>query len=135
MVRRFSVGDSAAAVALAGALAVILWSAGSDILRAGSAPWGWITTAAIGSFFLVGPLGWMARDRLKADRRKLLRVVGAGVGLVLLAGLVLSPAGSGGVADGVFLGGVVGTALLALVEAAVVPKRLRVLLDGESGAS
>ena len=92
-------------------------------------PWGVAAGWAAATAVVLGPIAWLARDRVPPDRRETLRYV-AGGGAILLASLLLGvslafepalfPYGPG------FLVGVVlGWILVLLAERTVVPERLR----------
>lgn len=125
---------SSRTLVLLGLAIPVLLSAGR-IVRHGSIPWGWIGVATTGTFVLVGPVTWLARDRLSSDRRTLLGRVGFGVGFLLLALLVLSPVSSTPVADAVVLGVVAGVTLVVLLEETVLPDRLRGLSTDGPGTT
>ncbi|MGM0448235.1 MAG: hypothetical protein ACQERM_08295 [Methanobacteriota archaeon] len=86
---------------------------------------GWAAATAVA----LGPFAWLARDRLSPDRYETLTYVAVGVavlaivvglGVALAFGVPYYPYGPG------FLAGVaLGTAVVAVAERAVVPKRLR----------
>jgi len=121
-------------LALLGFAIPALLSAGR-IVQHGSIPREWIGAATTGTFVLVGPVTWLARDRLSGDRRTLLGRVGFGVGFLLLALFVLSPASSTPVADAVVLGVVTGVVLAVLLEVTVLPDRLRGLSTDDPGTT
>ena len=92
-------------------------------------PWGlaagWAAATAVG----LGPVAWLARDRLSPDRYETLTYVAFGAAILAISvglGVALAfevpylPYGPG------FLAGVAsGTAVVAVAERAVVPERLR----------
>ncbi|RLM71211.1 hypothetical protein DVK05_02295 [Halorubrum sp. Atlit-8R] len=110
-------------LAALGALAAI------QFLGADPRPWGlaagWAAATAVG----LGPVAWLARDRLSPERYETLTYVAfgaailaipVGLGVALAFGVPYYPYGPG------FLAGVaVGTAVVAVAERTVVPERLR----------
>ncbi|MWV65123.1 hypothetical protein GRS48_09865 [Halorubrum sp. JWXQ-INN 858] len=93
------------------------------------APWVGVALVALVTGLLCGPVAWLARDRLPADRRGLLLAGFAGAVLLgfplaLGAALVLEvPVRLAG--DVLILGTFVGGVGVVLAEATVVPARLR----------
>ncbi|MEZ3168178.1 hypothetical protein ABNG02_12675 [Halorubrum ejinorense] len=102
--------------------------AAMEFLGANPRPWGlaagWAAATAVG----LGPIAWLARDRLSPDRYETLTYVAfgaavlaisAGLGAALAFGVPYYPYGPG------FLAGVAfGTAVVVVAERAVVPDRL-----------
>ena len=110
-------------------LAAVSALAAMEFLGADPRPWGlaagWAAATAVG----LGPVAWLARDRLSPDRYETLTYVAfgaavlaisAGLGAALAFGVPYYPYGPG------FLAGVAfGTAVVVVAERAVVPERLR----------
>ncbi|AHG01158.1 hypothetical protein HALLA_18340 [Halostagnicola larsenii XH-48] len=106
---------------------LILQSAG-DLLEHGSSAWVWVSGYALGSFLLVGPVIWIARDRIPASRRQTLLypVLGAVCLCFFLAlGVELALGGVFFFFDAGIAGSIAGFALAYLLERTVVPERLR----------
>ena len=105
-----------------------LLSAGSLVV-ADSPPWGVAAVAAAVTAVLAGPVAWLVRDRLPAERRTTLgRVVVAvaSLGLTVSFGVALAFEVSFlSVTDAVTVGVVCGGAVALLVERTVVPERYR----------
>jgi len=103
--------------------------AATQFLGAEPRPWrlavGWAAATAVA----LGPVAWLCRERLSPDRYETLTyaafgaavlAISVGLGLVLAFEVPYSPYGPG------FLAGVaVGTAVVSVVERAVLPERLR----------
>ena len=92
-------------------------------------PWGVAAAWAACTALLVGPVAWLARDRLPPDRYETLAYVAAGaailgasvwLGVSLAFAPSLFPYGPGFVAGVAF-----GTLLVLLAERTVVPERMR----------
>ncbi|PSQ55085.1 hypothetical protein BRD22_10440 [Halobacteriales archaeon SW_8_68_21] len=105
-----------------------LLSAGSLVV-ADSPPWGVAAVAAAVTAVLAGPVAWLVRDRLPAERRTTLGrvvVVVASLGLTVSFGVALAFEVSFlSVTDAVTVGVVCGGAVALLVERTVVPERYR----------
>jgi len=100
-----------------------------QFLGAEPRPWGlaagWAAATTVG----LGPIAWLARDRLPPDRYETLTYVvfsaailaiSVGLGVALAFGVPYYPYGPG------FLAGVaLGTAVVAVVERTVIPERMR----------
>ncbi|WP_280588325.1 hypothetical protein [Halorubrum sp. Boch-26] len=92
-------------------------------------PWGLAAGWAGATAVALGPIAWLARDRLPPDRLETLTYVAfgaavlaiaVGLGVALAFGVPYYPYGPG------FLAGVAfGTAVVAAAERAIVPERLR----------
>ena len=92
-------------------------------------PWGLAAGWAAATAVALGPIAWLARDRLSSDSYETLTYVAFGVavlaivvglGAAIAFGVPYYPYGPG------FLAGVAfGTAVVAVAERAVVPERLR----------
>jgi hypothetical protein len=92
-------------------------------------PWGLAVGWAAATVIAIGPVAWLARDRLSPDRYETLTYVAFGAAILAISvglGAVLAfeipylPYGPG------FLAGVAfGTAVVSVAERAVVPERLR----------
>ncbi|KDE59926.1 hypothetical protein EL22_15210 [Halostagnicola sp. A56] len=109
-------------------LAFLVLSSASDLLAHGSSAWLWVVGYAFGSFLLVGPVVWIARDRISASRREaLLYPVFGAVFLcfVLAFGVELALGGALFFFDAGTVGSIAGLALAYLLERTVVPERLR----------
>ena len=91
-------------------------------------PWGWVAASAVGTAILVGPIMWIARDRLPMERRVHLGYVVGGIVLLcvpILLGFGLISGNLLLVMDVGALGGIIGFAVALLVEKTVVPERLQ----------
>jgi len=106
-----------------------LLSAGSLVV-ADSPPWGVAAVAAAVTAVLAGPVAWLVRDRLPAERRttlgRVVVVAVASLGLTVSFGVALAFEVSFlSVTDAVIVGVVCGGAVALLVERTVVPERYR----------
>ncbi|SDE94183.1 hypothetical protein SAMN04488067_101166 [Halorubrum xinjiangense] len=100
-----------------------------QFLGAEPRPWGLAGGWAAATAIALGPIAWLARDRLSPDRYETLTYVAfgaailsiaVGLGAALAFGVPYYPYGPG------FLAGVaLGTAVVSVAERAVVPERLR----------
>lgn len=109
-------------------LAFLVLSSAADLLAHGSSAWLWVAGYALGSFLLVGPVVWVARDRIPASRREnlLYPVFGAVFLCFFLAlGVELALGGVLFFFDAGIAGSIAGFALAYLLERTVVPERLR----------
>ncbi|TKX80186.1 hypothetical protein [Halorubrum sp. SD626R] len=110
-------------------LAALVALAAVQFLGADPRPWGLAAGWAAATAVALGPVAWLARDRLPPDRLETLTYVAFGAAVLAISvglGVVLAfeapylPYGPG------FLAGVtLGTAVVAVAERAVVPERLR----------
>ena len=101
----------------------------AQFVAADPQPWGVAAGWAAATAVVLGPIAWVARDRVPPDRREALGYVAAGAGILVASvwlGVALAfaprlfPYGPG------FLVGVVlGWILVCLAERTVVPERLR----------
>jgi len=123
---------SRATLGLFAGFGVVAWSSAGGLVAADGISWRWIAGATVATFVLVGPLSWLARDRLATARRKLLGVGAAALGFLLLIGLSLSGPAHSAVVDAIVLGAVAGGSLAAAVELVALPDRLCGLPSGGS---
>ncbi|WP_049912210.1 hypothetical protein [Halorubrum kocurii] len=110
-------------------LAALCALAAVQFLGADPRPWGLAAGWAAATAVALGPIAWLARDRLSSDRYETLTYVAfgaavlaiaVGLGVALAFGVPYYPYGPG------FLAGVAfGTAVVSVAERAVVPERLR----------
>ena len=110
-------------------LAALCALAAIEFLGADPRPWGLAAGWAAATAFGLGPVAWLARDRLSPKRYETLTYVAfgaailaisVGLGVALAFGVPYYPYGPA------FLAGVaVGTAVVSVAERAVVPERLR----------
>ena len=110
-------------------LAALCALAAVEFLGTDPRPWGLAAGWAAATAFGLGPIAWLARDRLSPDRYETLTYVAfgaailaisVGLGVALAFGVPYYPYGPG------FLAGVAfGTAVVAVAERALVPERLR----------
>ena len=111
------------------AVGLVCASAAVQFYGAEPRPWGVAAAWAGATAVALGPLAWLARDRLPPDRYETLTYVAVGAAvLTIVVGLGVAlafevpyyPYGSG------FLAGVAfGTAVVAVAEWTVLPKRFR----------
>lgn len=115
-------------VVLFACLAFLVLLNAADLRSHDSSAWLWAAGYALGSFLLVGPVVWTARDRIPASRRETLLypVLGAIFLCFFLAlGVELALGGAFFFFDAGIVGGIAGFALAYLLERTVVPERLR----------
>ncbi|MYL66439.1 hypothetical protein [Halorubrum distributum] len=111
------------------AVALVCAFGAAQFYGADPRPWGAATGWTVVTALLVGPLAWLARDRLPPDRYETLAYVTAGAAMLAAIGWLgvslafaprLFPYGPG------FAAGVAsGTLLVLLAERTVVPERMR----------
>ena len=100
---------------------------GVRLIEYGTSAWRWVPVYAVVGFVLVGPLAWLIRDRVPPARRETLTYVVAGVAFlafVVLFGIWLAFEVALPYFDAVVVGGIVGTAVVMVLERTVVPERL-----------
>lgn len=112
------------------AFAVVIGLLSANRIAAGETiPWTSIAVVTLGTFTLVGPAAWIARDRLPESRRERLGLVAAGavlLGLPVAIGLVLVFEIPVVVSfDAAVVGIVAGTLLAWIGEWTIVPERMR----------
>ncbi|TKX85652.1 hypothetical protein EXE43_12485 [Halorubrum sp. SS5] len=110
-------------------LAALCALAAIQFLGADPRPWGLAAGWAAATAFGLGPVAWLARDRLSPERYETLTyvafgaailAVSVGLGVALAFGVPYYPYGPG------FLAGVaVGIAVVAVAERTIVPERMR----------
>ncbi|MFC5278845.1 hypothetical protein ACFPM1_08775 [Halorubrum rubrum] len=112
-----------------GSVGLLAALSAARLLESGSVPWAILAGVAVATAVVLGPVAWLARDRLPEDRRETLWIVG--IALALLAFPVWL---GGSIAfglpllrwlDALLVGVAVGTSLVVLAEYTVVPERLR----------
>lgn len=124
----FSVSARTRRAILFACLAFFILQSAGDLLAQGSSAWIWAGGYALGSFFLVGPVVWTARDRIPTSRRRTLLypVLGAICLCFFLAlGVELALGGVTFFFDSGVVGSIAGFVLAYLLERTVVPERLR----------
>ncbi len=115
-------------VLLVGCLAFFGFQSVASLSNYGSSAWIWAGGYAIASFVLIGPLAWLVRDRVPADRREALKypIFGAlFVCFFLVLGVELALGGVLFFFDAAMVGGLVGFGIAFLAEQTVVPERFR----------
>ena len=110
-------------------LAALCALAAIQFLGAEPRPWGLAAGWAVATTIGLGPVRWLARDRLPSDRYETLTYVAfgaailgisVGLGVALAFGVPYYPYGPGTLA-----GTALGIAVVSVVERTVVPERLR----------
>lgn len=111
---------------LFGSLGVIALLTGARVAEYDPSLWPWIIVFAIGTIFLVGPLIWIIRNRIPAEKRENLGYVAAGIVLLcvpIILGIGLLTGGLLFYLDIVVLGGIIGYAVMLVLGRTGIPER------------